>query len=519
MFLYHRALALEPQDYRRKPLAEKVSQTKDSIEETRKESKMAITGPGPFKGLDENPWYRQYREISFVERYFFWRTQLKYYSNYRILVEYNEELTPEKIYHALTRMLYKYSALTMDLMPSKKNDLGYRFVLVDEVKLGDVVEFIDDDRFASVQEILNSYHEVGFSYGTNKPLWRLKVIQKKYILFFCDHILYDGTSGKNFHIELSKEIANGIPKIISGSFKGLESIIFSKSMVDFSTYQIQPAPVHLFDYNRPYGVMLFKLLIVLLPVKLSNIVRYWFSGSPYYNILAYNELDYKSLRHHPGKSSSCRIISLDSFQLNSLLKVARLHNVKLTSLLLVLANMSFGRFVASSGKDTLNSIPVNIRRIIDMEAGHRLCKNFSTLFGLYVGDIRIRLPCINKLCPDDQLNWSLVSYVNKTIHDEVPNSHIILGFLRFVNVKSFIVEEYKKETKSSFEISNLGQIAATHKNIIGAWFDQPPGLFSVNAISTESGVNLVLRCCNEEWIDEYRNELERHLFSIIPEDL
>lgn len=479
---------------------------------------MNITEPGPFKGLNEHPLYKQFRDMSYVELFFFWRTQLDHYSNYRILVEYNEELTTEKVYHALTRMMYKYSALTMDLMPSSTSKFGHQFVVVDEVRLSDVVEFIQNDKLANVEEILEKYHKESLRYGKNKPLWRLKVINGKYALFFCNHILYDGTSGKNFHIELSKEIANGIPKIISGSFTGLDSIVFEKSMVEFDQYQLPPSPVDIIDYNKPYSGLLYIVLAALLPTKLSNLIKRWFSGNPYTSILAFDEVEYKSFRSDPKNTSSSRVINLDSFQLNSLIKTARLHNVKLTSLITVLAHISMGKFIASSGKDTVTSIPINIRGSIKMEKANKLCNNFSPLFGLYMGAIRLQLPSINKLCPDGQINWSLATFVNKYIHENISTSRLLLGVLKFINIKRFIVKEHEKEKKATFELSNLGQIGAEHKNIIGAWFDQPGCLFSANMISCGSGGTIVLRCCNEEWVDEFRNRLEKNILSLLPDE-
>ena len=480
---------------------------------------MHITEPGPFKGLNEHPMCKQHREISYAEQYFFWRTQLKYYSNYRILVEYNEELTTEKVYHALTRMIYKYSALTMDLMPSSASKLGHRFVVVDEVKLEDVVEFIQDDRLVSVETILEKYHTEGLSYGKNKPLWRLKVINGKYALFFCDHALYDGTSGKNFHIELSKEIAKGIPKIISGSFTGLDSIVFEKSMVEFDSYQLPPSPVDIIEYNRPYSSFLYVILIGLLPTELSNLIKRWFGGNPYSSIMTFDQVHYKSYRSDPNKASSPRVINLDSYQLNSLIKTARLHNVKLTSLITVLAHISMGKFISSSGKDTVTSIPVNIRKSLNMEKANKLCRNFSPLFGLYVGVLFIGLPSINKLCPDGEINWSLVSFVNKYIQENIPTAQLFLGALKFVDVKRLVIEDHKAEKKNTFELSNLGSIGAENKNIVGAWFDQPASLFSANMISCGSGASIVLRCCNEEWVDEFKNLLEKNLLSLVPEEL
>lgn len=457
---------------------------------------------------------RESRDISFPEEYCFWRTQLKTYTNYKILVEYSHDITQEALYHALTRMLYRYSALTTNVMPTNTNKIGFNFVLVDTVQFGDVVEFIEDENLENPEKILDSTYDTYFTYGNNKPLWKLQIINKKFILFYCDHIIYDGTSGKNFHIELSKELCISAPSITSNSYHGLDSILFQKSMIDFDSYQLIPSPPQIIDYNGSFGLTLYKLLVALTPETFSKWLKRWLDGNPYSKMMNYDTITYKECKLVPNEKSTCRIIHLTQNQLNSLLKVARAHQIKLTSLIIMLGNLSCAKYITGKDNDIVVGVPVNMRPLIQEETANKLCNNFSSLFGLYVGVLFVDLPAMSKLCPDGNINWDLVKYVNGYIHDNFKTAPVDYGLLRFTDIKQYIVETHEKNEKYAFEISNLGMIPSENSNIVNAWFDQPTQIFSVNMISTANGANLALRCCNEEWIDGYKDEFEKRLFAL-----
>lgn len=462
--------------------------------------------------------HRDHRLISYVEQYFFWRTQLKHYSNYRILVEHKNEITPGNLYHALAIMVYKYSALTMDVVISD-NKLGHSFVFADKVKFGDVVEFIDDEKYDGIDApllILDEYQSEVFIYGTNKPLWRCKVINKKYLLFYCDHLLFDGTSGKNFHSEVEKEMSNlELKETIRPITK--DSLLFDLSMTDPEEYQLIPSPTNLIDYNSSWRYIIYKVCVELLPAKISNLIKYYFGRNPYRKNLCYQSLDFKSIKSSMENINKCVSISLGSTDLETLITKCRTKNAKLTSLLIVLAHDSSRKILNRLGerykyKDTSTSVPINIRRFINLEKGKKLSTNYSTLFGLYMGHLEIDLPAIAKF---EKLDWNLVKYLNDYIHDNIDESPLDLGLLRFVNPKAFIVEHYKQERKYTLEVSNLGQFTFENSNIINAWFDQPSQIFSVNLISTQSSTNLVLRTANTEWVSEYASEFCNGLQNVL----
>lgn len=466
-------------------------------------------------GTPKTPMSQQFRDLSYLEKYFYWRTNKNYYTNYRILVEYSIDLTPEKLYYALSKLLYKHSPLTMDIMPCKNlSSLGYGFTILENIKLNDIVEFINDDTLDNAEEICNKFQYEHFIYSTGKPLWRLKVINSRYILFYCDHILFDGTSGKNFHIKLSNELNNEIPSIVSQKFNGLDSLIFQKSLVEES-YQVFPSPTDIINYSGPILTTIYKLLVELLPKNLSNLIKYWFSKNPYSRILSYEEIQYRDVKINSNLEDCCKIINLNSDEINSIIKLCRSKNVKLTSLMVILANMSAGKFINGLGKDTVTSIPVNIRGSIDEKKAKNIYKHYTSLFGLYMSVVNIELPSINKICPNDEVNWSTVQYVNNFIHNNVKISPMEIGLLRYIDVKDYVIERYRKKEMPTIEISNLGMIGGEHKNIVNAWFDQPSQIFSINMISTQNGTNMVLRSQNPEWANGFKNGLEKSIHSLI----
>lgn len=457
------------------------------------------------------------RDLSYVEEFFFWRTHLGHYTNYRILGEYDvESVTANSLSYALSTMLNKFSALTMNLKPvTIESPTGFGYHLVDKVFLSDVVDFIElSEETCNPEFILNNFTHERFYYGNNKPLWKLKVFNYKYILFYCDHLLYDGTSGKNFHIELSKSLLD-FQTVRSEESCDLNSVVFDKSTIDFGKYQVIPDPTKVINYTPPVLTTIYELIMALAPKPIRRFLYYWTSGNPYVKQMSLNNLSYKECKLFPDETSTVKIIHLESAKVKSLIKIARDHDVKLSSLLIILANLSFSQFIKNEGQDSKYSIPVDIRFKVDDKKGGELCPNFSKLFGLYVGCVVIEMPEISKLCPDGKLDWDIVKYVNDQIHDNREASAYVVSLLRFVNRKKFLQEKVEEKDLATFELSNLG-VVDNNKTLSQLWFDQPPELFSCNVISTKTGgINLTLRCVNEQWVNAYFETMKNYIDSML----
>lgn len=454
------------------------------------------------------------REISLPEKFFFWRTKLGCYSNYRVMTQHSIELSPALVYHAVSLLCYKYSVFVTDVFPMENTESGYGLGLVDEVRFGDVVEFVKDESFTPTK-ILDKYEHVKFKFSDNKPLWKLIIINKKYALFFCDHVLFDGTSGKNFHIEFANIISQGIPPIAPQFFQGMMSPVFQKFEIDPEEYAVTPTPEDLIKYEGPLMSTAYKLVLALAPKPIADWIKYFSDGNKYAKILSYDTMSYKSCALIPEKASSSRIIHLEECKVNSLLKLTRQNDVKLTSLLIMIAHISMGQFIGDSGKDSRITVPVNIRFLIDKQKAYNMCNNFTDLFGPYVGCVNIDLPSVKKICSDNKVNWETVQYINNTIHEGLPTSAHDWGLLNFTSIKNYVDEKYNGYDKATFEISNLGMIPRNVPSIEHAWFDQACEIFSINAISTKKGANLVLRCCNEEWVDEYASMIVKVVDELI----
>lgn len=454
------------------------------------------------------------RELVLPEKFFFWRTKLGFFSGFRVLSEHSIKLTPALVYHAVSLLCYKYSVFVTDVFPIENTEFGYGLGLVDEVKFSDVVEFINDETLTP-NKILDNYINTKFKYSNNKPLWKLTIINEKYALFFCDHVLFDGTSGKNFHTEFAKIIGQGIPPIAAQFFKGLDSVVFQKFEIDPKEYLVLPSPTDLIKYEGTRLSLIYRLILALAPKSISNWIKYLFDGHKYAKILSYDTLSYRECALIPEKASSSRIVHLNKDKLDSLLKVCKLNDVKLTALLITISHISLGKFIGEQGRDSNIVIPVDIRFLIDEKKAYNLNPNFTSTFGNYVGSVNVNLPSSKKICINDKINWETVKFVNETIHEGLPNAATAWELLKFTDIKQYVFERYSDYNQCTFEISNIGKISDNIPSIKHAWFDQKSQIFAMNSISTKEGCNLVLRCCNEEWIDGFASKIENIIDELI----
>lgn len=493
-----------------------------------KHEKTGMTFRGPQTGsLDDDYRYevliwrmqrntRMQRELDYLEKYYYWRTVLGHYTSYRVVAEYDEKLSIEEVYSAVTNMMKGQSHLAVDIVSDNNNNFGHSIVLLDSVKLGDVVEFVDDESLNDVSKLLNKYHSEIFKFGEKKPLWRLKIVNGKYAVFFCDHILFDGTSGKNFHIEFSKGLKLSVPEVLVD----LDSEVFNKSSIDLSTYFFAPSPTLLLKADGPLSYIIYTLFTRLAPKCISNWIRDWFEGNPYAKQLQYETISYKQLQLFPNEENISTVLNIDPTKTSALLKLSREHGVKLTSLLVILFHLSIVKVIPKESKDTVTSIPVNMRPYLKEAEIQKLGPTFTSLYGLYVGAVNINLPSIDKICLEGKVNWDVVRYVNDEIHQNVEKGSFIIGLLRFVNGKQFTIDKHEKQEKLSLEISNLGMIPPSSDNILDAWFDQPGEVFSANVISTATnGANLVLRCVNNSYLDKFKAGIEEEIEKLLVQEI
>lgn len=440
------------------------------------------------------------RTLDVLEKYYYWRTQLKYYSNCRIVAEYNVVLSEETVFTALEQMLRSFPQLC-----TKISSNGFKAQLNENICFGDVVEFIEDDRLNDSEVLLNKFHNNAFNLNEDSVLWRLKIVNKKVVVFYYDHILYDGGSGKNFHEEFAKALATPDGKSIL-KYKDMNSLVFQLSYLDSLKYSIMPSPFQVINYSPRWCTLIYAIFQDLAPQFVTKFIRFWFEKQPYANLLTYRNFSFDSsgLKCNTG-NNRCKIINIPSSELKLLLKLCKDHNVKLTSLIVIIGQMSMGA-VLKTTDDLKTSVPVDIRKFIDLDKGKEISPMFSDVFGIYMSAVEIELPALSKFCPNDQVDWDLVDYVHGKIHQQIPYSPELVGLLKYVDPKKFIIDKIKKQNKSNLEVSNLGVISnKQYPQILNAWFDQPPEMFSVNVISSNAGANLVLRTSDDSVLDSFHS--------------
>ncbi|GMF07864.1 unnamed protein product [Ambrosiozyma monospora] len=121
--------------------------------------------------------------------------------------------------------------------------------LLKEYKLSDVLEYKSsyDVRF---EELLASLEFRIKHLANNKPLWGLIVYDSRTLILWSEHILGDGTSFKNFHIEFLKILngtANVTGELINTHYNGLDSVIFKDQW--FESRDISPEQTYIIDYK------------------------------------------------------------------------------------------------------------------------------------------------------------------------------------------------------------------------------------------------------------------------------
>lgn len=465
---------------------------------------------------------RREREFTSFERYYFWRNKLNMYSNFRVAVEYTEELEIQAIYNALYSMIKKHASLSMNAYKKQQAwpfEFPYYLKFMDVYKLSDVLEIIEDNKI-KLTNVFDKLESVHFKYGTNKPLWSLILLNKRTLVYYSDHLLFDGSSGLNFHRKFSEELRvknkYGLER-----YTGMDSVLFDRNKMDHK-FKLTPKPSDLIDYSVPILYIVYIIILLCCPLFLVKFIKCNFIdddntvGSRTYSMIT---LSTKMIELNDPKDQ-CKLVHIPQNRLQQLIKSCRKHDVKLTSLLVVMSLLSISK-ITGNEKDTITIIPVNARSKIPNEGR----SNFHD-FGLYLGDINIELPPVNKMCINGQINWNFVKYVNNYIHLNIKNSQRDLGLIKLIDSKMFL-ERRKMCCENSIIgtllVSNLGNLEELEGGRVfeKAYFDQPCksgvlSLFAMNVVSTaRGGAHLSLHAVNRQWLEIF-NEGICHQLSKFP---
>lgn len=487
----------------------------------------------------------QTRALAPFEKWYFWRNELGMYSNFRIAAHYKRDLTPELVCQVLARMVARHPSLAMNVYQGGNivhdveednvdcrgpqgpgnvdEDLHFRFM--PSIKLEHVLEVMDDPNM-TITTLFDTLQSRRFYYGGSHPLWKVILLNKQTLVYYSDHVLFDGTSGSNFHMVFSKEMAQLERESNKCSELGEPSEFVSspahcthtqktkskRTVFDLNhappSYQLAPNPAKFLDYTVPIHYLLYIVMIFYLPRVFSNAIQYYIDDSQFANKKSYNILAAPRRKPSAASKDTCRHVHIKSETMRKLLAQCKANKVKFTSLLVILALVSI-KSITGPDNDTMTIVPVNSR--------FQLQQSVDTNFGLYLGDVHIELPALDKVMDmSGQINWPLVQYVNRVIQTNKTDSQRDLGLVSWINPRDFLKsrrdDHDPNQMCATLVVSNLGYVNDPHGNLGDMWFDQPCqsatlGLFSLSVIGSKNGVNLLLRSMKPQWLETFSAEL------------
>ncbi|CAK7919226.1 hypothetical protein CAAN3_29S00100 [[Candida] anglica] len=160
------------------------------------------------------------RKPGFYERQYICRNVNKYYNNFNVTAQYNRYISPEHLSNALRRLILKNTSFALNFyrqdgstkeQDQDQNGNNFEVKPVKKILFDDVVSFeeIPDEFNDQCLESINKLQPEMNKLST--PLWGVVVYKSEslncqYICFYCDHTLFDGTSGVQFHRDLIVEL-------------------------------------------------------------------------------------------------------------------------------------------------------------------------------------------------------------------------------------------------------------------------------------------------------------------------
>ena len=187
--------------------------------------------------------------LSGFEAYMPSRANHGIYTNFCIAAEYNIKLDLDNVTKALKILCLKFPHFSLTVGDEKLYTSEY-------IKEYDLLNCIDVITNSTPKKILAKYNNVKFSYSDKTPLWKLVLeLESNTVFFFMDHTYFDGTAGKNFHIEFSKALdvkpSNDDDDSTIINTQGLFNYNYPNAtkMMNFKPRDIEPKPME--DIARP----------------------------------------------------------------------------------------------------------------------------------------------------------------------------------------------------------------------------------------------------------------------------
>lgn len=414
-----------------------------------------------------------FRSLNNIERYNVCRNDNDIYSNFAVTCKYNLPLTKELISQSLVELctLYPVFVSTFSNQGRDKNCNDYVLESVEELLYESVV-VMSDQPFS--EESLKFVNEIRCPTNLDKPTWRLVLFTDNYLTFLCDHALFDGQSGMNFHVEFCKIVSSVVgPKFVN--------TIYTKDQ------QYVPPPktediIDLFKVGwTDYFLSYIKKLI-------PKFIIEWYNHPFLSTYPLFKESHPKTIY------SNFRIIRLSKDQVSDLLGILKFNGVTFTAFLNVFIHYCFQNTILPSMtpklSSVLSSIPVS---------GRRYYSPFKeSKFRFMVSAVDIILAPITTI---NNEWWPIVKQVNDQIKDQI-ESRDIFRLPPIHSPYEYIAPDNPNNCKTFYEISNLGfnDISFNQWKITDIVFSQCIGIsntFGFTVASTPNSMNIVFSYLNE----------------------
>lgn len=326
----------------------------------------------------------------------------------------------------------------------------------------------------------------------NTPLWRLIYFEKmNYLVFNFGHCFYDGISGVNV-LKLILDRLNNKP-VVNIDYDEFKDHVSDQSLLEYGIVDLYPRPTYgLYDKFQIFKNKLFEGIVEPSMFKLIN---------SFPRLLEFNYFKSFNRLYDPHVSpargkyiDSYHCINISFMSTKKLIKISKLLNTTLNTLLLTLLSISSPKVNKHYANNSKFNIPINMRPYLFKDDVSELG---SSLIALAISSTQITTPLINidNILDNERINinelQAIVDELDPLIKKSINESITMENY----SIASFYKNDLDKLLTQSpyidFELSNLGLFK--HPLIKDVIFNQglePMNYMNISAIGGINGTNI-----------------------------
>lgn len=466
------------------------------------------------------------RSPTFFERYYLLRGEYDYYTNFNVSARYSRSVLRVNLSNALRSLVKKYPCFAVSFFRVNDKDIeedGKNFVMkpLQLIKFDDVVSFHKISKFdETTLEYLDQF--VVKVDKENSPLWRVIVLEeedtgKQYVTFYCDHAIFDGTSGGLFHDKLLFALNE-----VEQNQSELQFVENLHTLDDsFEIPQVNEAGLALYSSSVLFALYeIANKLFVPGWIKnfISSIYQSWYPNKYYVDVSKNPMYRYKPTRK--STPTKFKLLSFTPVEVRGMLSRCKQNGLTLTPYVIVIALQCLqetimkrtSQEIAKSSKtapiehSSESVIAINNRRFIP--------EAHSDEFGLMVSPVEVTLPPFKQFNKLDDL-FPVMEHLGNALKSGIESNYgsKLVGLLKYIKVGDFLKNKLDQlSSRQTLDVSNLGN----KSYIYGSWeaeefvFSQSQGVgthFGISLISTlKLGLNIAFGYLEE--YAEFPDEIE-----------